>query len=54
MPYAFVCHGREKINFLLNLLSICNIAFYHTDSVHVYDIIPENKHIVSKLHTQCI
>ncbi|WP_097356355.1 IS1 family transposase [Candidatus Enterovibrio escicola] len=52
MAHAFGYHERKIFNLSSNQLSIFNVVFLYTDCFRVYDIFPEDTHIISKLYTQ--
>lgn len=54
LAHAFGRMSKKTLRKLLRLLSDFDIAFWCTDNVSAYDMLPGEKHITGKLYTQRI
>ncbi len=54
IAHTFGRRNKRTLRKLLALLSGFNVAFWCTDKFRVYEILPGEKHIASKLYTQRI
>lgn len=54
IAHAFGRRSKKTLRKLLGLLSGFNVAFWCTDNLSAYDMLPNEKHITGKLYTQRI
>ncbi|WP_421692490.1 IS1 family transposase [Xenorhabdus bovienii] len=54
VAHAFGARSKQTLRTLLEKLSAFDVAFWCTDNFGAYDILADEKHITSKLYTQCI